>query len=68
MAHISRHELKADQLRTSYEEFEDFIKTRYMEIAAVTGIVIVVVGLAAGLKQYQGWREAEANEIGRAHV
>ena len=62
MAHISRHELKEDRLRTSYEEFEEFVKTRYKEIATVAGIVIVVVGLVAGLRQYQDRREAEANE------
>lgn len=62
MAHISRHELKQDQLRTTYEEFEDFVKSHYKEIATMAGIVIVVVGLVAGLRQYQNRREAEANE------
>jgi TolA-binding protein len=62
VAHISRHELKQDQLRTTYEEFEDFVKSHYKEIATVAGMVIVVVGLVAGLRQYQNRREAEANE------
>ncbi len=60
MAHISRHELKQDQFRTTYDEFEEFVKTNYKQIAAAAGIVVVVVGLAVGLKQYQDRREAEA--------
>lgn len=62
MAHISRHELKADQLRTTYEEFEEYVKSHYREIATVAGIVIVVAALAGALRQYQDRREAEANE------
>ena len=62
MAHISRHELKEDQFKSSVEEFEEFIKTRYKDILTVVGIVIVVAGLAAGLRIYQGQQEAEANE------
>lgn len=62
MAHISRHELKEDQLKSSFEQFEEFAKTRYKDIATVVGIVIVVGGLAGGLKVYQGQQEAEANE------
>lgn len=62
MAHISRHELKEDQLRSTYEEFEEYVKTHYREIATVAGIVVVVAGLAGGFKYYQARREAEANE------
>jgi tetratricopeptide (TPR) repeat protein len=62
VAHISRHELKQDQLRTTFEEFEEFAKRRYKEIVTVAGIVIVVAGLAGGLKVYQNRQEAEANE------
>ena len=62
MAHISRHQLKQDQFRTTYEEFEEFVKTNSRQIATAAGIVIVVVGLAVGLKQYQDKREAEASE------
>jgi tetratricopeptide (TPR) repeat protein len=63
VAHISRHELKADQLRTTFEEFEEYVKTHYREIATVAGLVIVVAGLAGSLKFYQNRREAEANEL-----
>lgn len=61
MAHISRHELKQDQLRTTYEEFEEFFKQKYREILTLVGIVVVVGGLAGGLKVYQGRQEAEVN-------
>ncbi len=62
MAHISRHELKEDQLLTTFEEFEEYFKTHYKEIATVAGIVIVVTALAGGFKHYQDRREAEANQ------
>jgi len=62
VAHISRHELKEDQLKSSLEQFEEFAKTHYKDIATVVGIVIVVGGLAGGLKVYQGQQEASANE------
>ncbi len=62
MAHISRHELKEDELQSTYEEFEEFVKQNWRQIATVAGIVIVVAGLALGLKTYQDRREAEANE------
>ncbi len=61
MARLTRHELKKDELRTTYEQFEQFTKERYKEIAAAAGLLVVVVGLAAGLKLYMGRQEAEAN-------
>jgi tetratricopeptide (TPR) repeat protein len=61
LAHISRRELKQDQLRTTYEEFEDFFKKKYREILTVVGIVVVVGGLAGGLRVYQDRQEAAAN-------
>jgi len=63
VAHISRHELKADQFRSTFEEFEEYVKTHYREIATVLGIVVVVAGLAGSLKVYQARREADANEL-----
>jgi len=62
VAHISRHELKQDQLRTTFEEFEEYAKQHYKEIVTVAGIVIVVAGLAGGLKVYRDRQEAEANQ------
>jgi TolA-binding protein len=61
VAHISRRQLKQDQLRTTYEEFEDFFKRKYREIVTVAGIVVVVGGLAGGLRIYQERQEAAAN-------
>jgi len=61
VAHISRRELKQDQLRTTYEEFEDFFKKKYREILTVVGIVVVVGGLAGGLRIYQDRQKAAAN-------
>lgn len=67
MARLTRHELKKDEFRSTYEEFERFAKERYKEIAAVVGIVVVVVGSAFGLKVYLGRQEAEAaTELGSA--
>jgi tetratricopeptide (TPR) repeat protein len=62
VAHISRHELKEDQFKTSVEEFEEFIKTRYKDILTVVGIVVVVGGLAMGLKLYREQQEGQASE------
>lgn len=59
--------MKADQLRTTFEEFEAFAKQRYKEILTVAGIIVVVVGLTAGLKMYLGRQEAAANaDLGAA--
>ncbi len=67
MARLSRRELKQDELRSTFEQFEQFAKERYKEIAAVVGISAVVVGLAAGLKYYGDRQEAEANaQLGTA--
>lgn len=61
MAHLTRHQLKQDQLKTTFEEFEEFAKNRYKEILTVTAIVVVVVGLAAGLKVHTDRQDAAAN-------
>lgn len=61
MAHITRRQLKEDQLKTTLEEFEEFAKNRYKEILTVTAIVVAVVGLAVGLKLYVDRQEAAAD-------
>jgi len=67
LARLTRREMKHDELLTTFEEFEQFAKERYKEIAAVVGISAVVVGLAAGLKYYGDRQEAEANaQVGAA--
>lgn len=61
MDRLTRHDLKQDELRTTFEHFEEYVKERYKEILGVSGMVIVVVGLVVGLKLYAGRQEAEAN-------
>lgn len=63
MARLTRQELKKDGIRDSLEQFEHFAKERHKEMLAVTGMVLVVVGLAAGLKLYVDRQEAEANTL-----
>lgn len=67
MARLSRHELKEDKLRTTYEEYEHFAKTHYREIALVVGMAVVIVGLVMGLRYLINQREAAANaQLGEA--
>ena len=67
MARLSRHELKEDRLRTTYEEYEHFAKTHYREIALVVGMAVVIVGLVMGLRYVINQREAAANaQLGEA--
>ncbi len=61
MARLTRHELKQDELRSTFEEFEQFVKQRYKEIVTVVSLLAVVGGLAGGLKLYQDHQQAEAN-------
>ena len=61
MAHITRRQLKEDQLKTTLEQFEEFAKTRYKEILTVTGIAVAVIALAVGLKLHVDHRGAAAN-------
>ena len=61
MDRLTRRELKQDELRTTFENFEDFVKERYQQILAVTGIVLVVVAAAIGLKIYLDRQVSEAN-------
>lgn len=61
MARFTRHELKQDELRTTYEHFEQFVKERYKDILAGVGLLVAVVGLVASLKIYANRQEAEAS-------
>lgn len=63
MAHLTRHELKQDEFRSTFERFEQFVKERANEVLAAGGILVVVVGLGAGLKLYNDRQEAEANAL-----
>ncbi len=61
MARLTRHDLKKDELQTTLEQFEQFIRQRYKEILAVVGALLVIVGAAAGLKTYSDRQEDRAN-------
>ena len=61
MDRLTRRELKQDELRTTFENFEDFVKERYQQILTVAGIVLVVVAAAFGLKIYLDRQVSEAN-------
>jgi len=64
---LTRRELKQDQLRTTFEAFEQFAKTHYREIVTVMSALIVILGLAAGLKLYNDRQDASANaDLGAA--
>ena len=60
MDRLTRRELKQDQLRTTFEAFEQFAKTHYREIVTVMSALIVILGLAAGLKLYNDRQERRA--------
>ncbi len=67
MARLTRRQLKEDELRSTFEEFEQFARQHSGEIIATVGILIVVVGLTAGLKLYADRQEDEANaQLGSA--
>ncbi len=67
MAHLTRHELKQDELRSSVERLDEFVKQRGKEIATVAGIVIAVVALTIGLRIYADRQEAAASaDLGEA--
>jgi tetratricopeptide (TPR) repeat protein len=64
---LTRRELKKDELRTTFEHFEEYVKQRSQEILTVTILVVAVAGVAGGLKYYIDRQEAEANaELGAA--
>ena len=67
MDRLTRHQLKQDEFRNVFEQFEEFFKQHYREILNATILVVVVVGLAGGLKYYTNRQEAQANaDLGAA--
>lgn len=67
MARLTRRELKSDELRSAFEDYEQFVRQNYREILLAAGILIAMVGSVLGLKWYAGRRDAEANaELGAA--
>ena len=62
-----RHQLKQDEFKDTLVQIEEYFKQHYKEILNVAIIVVVVVGLAAGLKYYTDRQEAAANaDLGEA--
>jgi tetratricopeptide (TPR) repeat protein len=64
---LTRRELKQDELRTTFEHFEEYLKQHFQQITTVAIVVIAVAGVTGGLKYYILRQEAEANaELGAA--
>jgi tetratricopeptide (TPR) repeat protein len=61
MDRLTRHELKQDEFRETLDQLEHYLKAHLKEILTVAILVIVVVGLAGGLKYYLDQQEASAN-------
>jgi tetratricopeptide (TPR) repeat protein len=62
-----RHQLKQDEFKDTLVHLEEYFKKHYQEILNVSIIVVVVVGLAGGLKYYTDRQEAAANaDLGEA--
>ncbi len=61
MDRLTRHELKQDEFRETLDQLEQYLKAHLKEILTVAILVIVVVGLAGGLKYYLDQQEANAN-------
>ena len=61
MDRLTRHELKQDEFRETLDQLEQYLKAHLKEILTVAILVIVVVGLAGGLKYYLEQQEASAN-------
>ena len=62
-----RHELKQDEFKDTLVQLEEYLKKHYKEILNASIIVVLVVGLAAGLKYYMARQEAAASaDLGAA--
>jgi tetratricopeptide (TPR) repeat protein len=58
---LTRRQLKQDEFRETFEQFEEYLKKNYQNIVTVVLLVMVVVGAAAGLKFYVDRQEAAAD-------
>ena len=62
-----RHELKQDEFKDTLVQIEEYFKQHYKEILNVSIVVVVVLGLATGLKVYTDRQAAAANaDLGEA--
>jgi tetratricopeptide (TPR) repeat protein len=65
----TRHQLKHDEFKDTLVSVEEYFKHHYKEVINIAIIVVVVVGLAGGLKYYTDRQEAGANtDLGEALV
>jgi hypothetical protein len=64
---LTRHELKDDKIKSAFEEYEQFAKQHYREIAMAVGMALVIVGLVFGLRYLMNREEEAANaQLGAA--
>jgi tetratricopeptide (TPR) repeat protein len=61
MDRLTRHELKQDEFRETLDQLEHYLTAHLKEILTVAILVVVVVGLAGGLKYYLSQQDASAN-------
>jgi len=63
----TRHQLKHNEFKDSIVSLEEYLKHHYKEVITAAIILVVVVGLAGGLKYYTDRQEAGANaDLGEA--
>jgi len=63
----TRQQLKHDEFKDTLVQFEEHFKQHYKEVINISIIVVVIVGLAGGLKYYTDRQEAGANaDLGEA--
>lgn len=67
MARPTRHELKEDKFKTTFEEYEQFAKEHYREIFVAVGLSLGIIALVVGLRFWLDRQEALANaQLGEA--
>jgi tetratricopeptide (TPR) repeat protein len=67
LARPTRHELKEDKFKTTFEEYEQFAKEHYREIFVAVGLSLGIIALVVGLRVWLDRQEALANaQLGEA--
>lgn len=61
MDRYTRHQLKASEIQSTYEQFEQFGKQHYREIVGVILAAGLVIALVSGWRWYSDRQEASAN-------
>jgi tetratricopeptide (TPR) repeat protein len=63
----TRHQLKHNEFKDTLVSVEEYFKHHYKEVITIAIILVVVVGLAGGLKYYADRQDASANtDLGEA--